>query len=76
MLRAELCDYSNAYRAADGTITVDKKGSRNINIDAYNKELIFKPNRPFTSCIIITEMSQIIPLMRIITLTNNKVKIF
>ena len=51
MLRAELCDYSNAYRAADGTITVDKKGSRNINIDAYNKELILKPNTPFTSCI-------------------------
>lgn len=51
MLRAELCDYSNAYLAADGTITVDKKGDPNINIDPYNKELIFKPNTPFNCCI-------------------------
>ena len=47
MLRSDLCDYSDAYIAIKGKITV-----ANPNNDAYNKKLTLKNNAPFTSCIL------------------------
>ena len=47
MLRSDLCDFSDAYIAAKGTVTVE----RNNAAKTRNKKLIFKSNAPFRSCI-------------------------
>ena len=46
MLRSDLCNFSDAYVAIKGKITVT-----NPNNDAYDKKLAFKNNAPFISCI-------------------------
>ena len=48
MLRSSLCDYSNAYIRASGTIIVAEvaAGGGNNNI-----ELVFKNCAPFTDCL-------------------------
>ena len=46
MLQSDLCDYSDAYIVIKGTITVADSNDRN-----YRKELAFKNNAPFISCI-------------------------
>ena len=46
MLRSDLCDYSDAYVAVTGKITVT-----NPNNNAYDKKLALKNNAPFTSCV-------------------------
>ena len=54
MLRANLCDYSDAYILVKGTITVTAPGTNNgaNNIrDKKNKPLILKNNASFVSCI-------------------------
>ena len=54
MLRSSLCDYSDAYILAKGTITVTAPGANNgaNNIrDKKNRPLILKNNIPFVSCI-------------------------
>ena len=48
MLGSGLCDYSDAYIAVKGTITLD--GAANAN--KRNKSTAFKNNAPFTSCIL------------------------
>ena len=50
MLRSDLCDYSDAYIVAKGTITV----IGNNDANRINKKLAFKNNTPFISCISIT----------------------
>ena len=47
MLGSGLCDYSNAYIAVKGRITVEGDN----NNKTTNKNLIFKSNAPFRSCI-------------------------
>ena len=47
MLRSDLCDFSNAYIAVEGTITFE--GDNNAN--KRNKNLAFKDNAPFINCI-------------------------
>ena len=47
MLRSDLCDFSNAYIAVEGTITFE--GDNNAN--KRNKNLTFKNNAPFINCI-------------------------
>ena len=47
MLRADLCDYSDAYILVKGKITVTK----GRNNDVYDKKLALKSNAPFISCI-------------------------
>ena len=49
MLRSDLCDYSDAYIVVKGKIIVI-----NPENDAYDKQLAFKNNAPFTSCILKT----------------------
>ena len=54
MLRSSLCDYSDAYKLVEGTITVTAPGANNNakNIrDKRNRLLILKNNAPFVSCI-------------------------
>ena len=54
MLRSNLCDYSDAYILAIGTITVMAPGvNNNVNNirDKRNRPLILKNNVPFVSCI-------------------------
>ena len=46
MLRSDVCDYSNAYIVAKGTITVT-----NSNNAKRNKTVAFKDNTPFINCI-------------------------
>ena len=45
MLRSDLCDFSAAYIAVKGKITVDGTN----DIDKYNRSLALKNNAPFTS---------------------------
>ena len=47
MQRSDLCDYSDAYIVAKGTITVGGAENR----DKYNRNLVLKNNAPFISCI-------------------------
>ena len=47
MLRPDLCHYSDAYVVVKGDIIV----LRPNNTDAYDKNLAFKNNAPFISCI-------------------------
>ena len=46
MLRSDLCDFSDAYIVAKGTITV-----KNPNDANYRKKLAFKNNASFVSCV-------------------------
>ena len=46
MLRADLCDYSDAYIVVKGTITVTEPDNAK-----RNKEVTFKNNAPFINCI-------------------------
>ena len=46
MLQSDLCDYSDAYIVIKGTITVADSNDTN-----YRKELAFKNNASFISCI-------------------------
>ena len=47
MLRSDLCDFSDAYIVVKGDITLE--GNNNAN--KHNKNLLFKNNAPFISCI-------------------------
>ena len=49
MLRSSLCDYSDAYMLAKGTILIAAQGGDNPN--NANKKVIFKNCSPFTDCI-------------------------
>ena len=46
MLRSDLCDFSNGYIVVKGTITVT-----NPDNNMYEKQLAFKNNAAFVSCI-------------------------
>ena len=46
MLRSDLCDFSDAYIAVKGKITITDP-----NNDAHEKKLAFKNNVLFVSCI-------------------------
>ena len=50
MLRSDLCDFSDAYIVAKGTITLTKTDGRGF-IDIRNRFLAFKNNAQFTNCI-------------------------
>ena len=48
MLRSDLCDFSDAYIVVKGDITLESDNIAN----KHNKNLAFKNNAPFKSCII------------------------
>ena len=47
ILQSNLCDYSDEYVVAKGTISVEGAENR----DKYNRNLVLKSNAPFISCI-------------------------
>ena len=53
MLKTYLCDYSDAYILATGTITITGAGEDDAakRLDGRNKGVIFKNCAPFTDCI-------------------------
>ena len=51
MLRSDLCDYSDAYIAVKGGITLTKTANKTF-IDVRNRLLALKNNAPFTGCIL------------------------
>ena len=48
MLRSDLCDFSDAYIAVEGDITLERDNDANLR---RNKNLAFKNNAPFINCI-------------------------
>ena len=51
MLKSSLCDYSDAYILAKGTITANNTAAVDDDANNTNKKVIFKNCVPFTNCI-------------------------
>ena len=51
MLKSSLCDYSDVYILAKGTITVHNTATTDADANNTNKKIIFKNFSPFTNCI-------------------------
>ena len=51
MLKSNLCDCSDAYILAKGTITVNNNAAADAHANNTNKKVIFKNCAPFTNCI-------------------------
>ena len=51
MLNSSLCDYSDAYILAKGTITVNNTAAAGAAVNNDDKKVIFKNCAPFTNCI-------------------------
>ena len=51
MLKSSLCDYSDAYILAKGTISVNNTAAQGAAANNTNKKVIFKNCAPFTNCI-------------------------
>ena len=51
MLKSSLCDYSDTYILAKGTITVNNTAAQGAAANNTNKKVIFKNCAPFTNCI-------------------------
>ena len=51
MLKSSLCDYSDAYILAKGTISVNNTAAAGAPVNNTNKKVIFKSCAPFTNCI-------------------------
>ena len=72
MLRSDLCDYSDAYIVVKGSVT-----AANPNSIMYDKNLAFKNNAPFTSCIskinntLIDNAELIIPMDNLLEYSKN-----
>ena len=51
MLKSSLCDYSDAYILAKGSIIVNNTAAADVDANNTNKKVIFKNCAPFTNCI-------------------------
>ena len=51
MLKSSLCDYSDAYILAKGTISVNNTAAQGAAANNDDKKVIFKNCAPFTNCI-------------------------
>ena len=51
MLKSSLCDYSDAYVLAKGTISVNNTAAAGAAVNDTNKKVIFKNCAPFANCI-------------------------
>ena len=51
MLKSSLCDYSDVYILAKGTISVNNSAAQVAAANNANKKVIFKNCAPFTNCI-------------------------
>ena len=51
MLKSSLCDYSDAYILAKGTISVNNTAAAGAAVNNDDLKVIFKNYAPFTNCI-------------------------
>ena len=51
MIRANLCNYSDAYILVKGTITVLNTAAAGAAVNNTNKKVVFKNWAPFNECI-------------------------
>ena len=51
MLKSSLCDYSDAYILAEGTITVNDTAAAGDDVNNANKKVISNNCAPFCNCI-------------------------
>ena len=51
MLKSSLCDYSDEYILAKGTISVNDNAAAGAAVNNINEKVIFKNSAPFTNCI-------------------------
>ena len=51
MLKSSLCDYSDTYILAKGTISINNTAAQGAAANNINKKVIFKNCAPFTNCI-------------------------
>ena len=51
MLKSSLCDYSDAYILAKGTISINNTAAEGAAVNNDNKNVVFKNCAPFTNCI-------------------------
>ena len=51
MIKTGLCDYSDSYMFATGTITISNRAAADADANNTNKKVIFKTCAPFTNCI-------------------------
>ena len=80
MLRASLCDYSDAYILVKGNISVNNTAADGAAANNTNKKVIFKNCAPFTNCISKINNTQIddaeyidivMPMYNLIEYSNN-----
>ena len=83
MLKSSLCDYSDAYILAKGTISVNNTAAQGAAANNTNKKVIFKNCAPFTNCISENNNTQIdnakdidivMPLYNLIEYSDNYAK--
>ena len=83
MLKSSLCDYSDAYILAKGTITVNNTAAAGATVNNDDKKVIFKNCAPFTNCISEINNTQIgnakdidivIPMYNLIEYSDNYAK--
>ena len=51
MLKPSLCDYSDTYILAEGTIAVNNTAAADADANYTNKKVIFKTCAPFANCV-------------------------
>ena len=59
MLKSSLCDYSDAYTLAKGTINVPNTAAAAADANNVGKKLIYKNCAPFINCISEIDHTQI-----------------
>ena len=78
MLKSSLCDYSDAYILAKGTISIVRKEGDNPN--NANKEVVFENCAPFIDCINeinnteidnVKDIDVVVPMYNLIEHSNN-----
>ena len=78
MLKSSLCDYSDAYILAKGTISIVRKEGDNPN--NANKEVVFENYAPFIDCINeinnteidnVKDIDVVVPMYNLIEHSNN-----
>ena len=78
MLKSSLCDYSDAYILAKGTISIARKEGDNPN--NANKEVVFENCAPFIDCINeinnieidnVKDIDGVVPIYNLIEHSNN-----
>ena len=80
MLKSSICDYSDAYILAKGTISVANAAAAGVAANNINRKVILKNCAPFTNCISeinntqidnATDIDIVIPMYNLIEYSDN-----